>query len=321
MPTRGRAQRRSDRFVGQARHARLWPCGSGAAFVGGSVELALSSFRASLKSLFWVAKRWLPVVRTGTNCQFREMRRGMAIAHDPAQKPSNFGDQSMAAGNNPVSNPSNNAARAPSRAAVAVRTQVLNQLKEDHKRVKKAYRDFQKLDLQEDAEACEGIVHQVLEELTVHADLEEELLYPAARSAIATSGLIDEAEVEHESLHALIESLRGLNAQDEKFAARFTVLCEYVMHHVKEEEGEIFPELENARLDWESLGAEFMARRKQLLPDVTEAQSESDGMQVDGSGLDEPLQADQNTLSPKVQARRSPKSEGTAPPTKAARRA
>lgn len=150
------------------------------------------------------------------------------------------------------------------RAALAARTETLGQLKDDHKRVKQAYREFQKLDGTPDPQARQTLVQKVLDELTVHAALEEELLYPAARSALANQDLIDEAEVEHESLHVLIDQIRAGGPDDDKYAARFTVLCEYVLHHVKEEEGEVFPQLEKARLEWESLAAEMAARRSQL---------------------------------------------------------
>jgi hemerythrin superfamily protein len=156
--------------------------------------------------------------------------------------------------------------RTASRATSTARNQVLQQLKDDHKRVKKAYRDFQKLDSEEDLQACEAIVQQVLQELTVHAALEEEILYPAARDAISDEDLIDEAEVEHESMHIFLNQLRSMGPDDEKFAARFTVLCEYVLHHIKEEEGEIFPQLERARLDWETLAQEMDQRRHELSP-------------------------------------------------------
>ena len=164
--------------------------------------------------------------------------------------------------------------RTTSRAAAGARIETLTQLKEDHKRVKKAYRDFQKLDASEDPDSCQTLVMQVLNDLTVHATLEEELLYPAARGAIADTSLVDEAEVEHASVHALIEQLRGMTPADDKYAARFTVLCEYVMHHVKEEETEMFPQLEGARLDWESLAAEMQQRREALMP-AEEADSET----------------------------------------------
>lgn len=173
--------------------------------------------------------------------------------------------------------------RASTKAATNARTQVLNELKEDHKRVKKAYKDFQKLDREDDRERCEALVQQVLQELTVHATLEEELFYPAVRGVIADEDLLDEAEVEHESARALIEQLQGLSAEDEKFAARFTVLCEYILHHVKEEEGELFPQVERAKLDWEQLAKEMTERRAELMP----AAEDADAALAEGGGSDE----------------------------------
>jgi hemerythrin superfamily protein len=129
--------------------------------------------------------------------------------------------------------PSTTRSRSTSQAASTARSQVLKQLKDDHGRVKKAYREFEKFDPVEGAEYCEAIVQQVLRELTVHAALEEELLYPAARGAIANEA---------------IEQQRNMEPKDDKCGARFTVLCEYGLHHVKEEEGEIFPQLERTRL-------------------------------------------------------------------------
>ncbi len=172
---------------------------------------------------------------------------------------------------------------ATSRAATNARNQILAELKEDHKRVKKAYKDFQKLDPEQDPEACAEIVEMVLDELTVHAALEEELLYPAAHGQIADESLVDEAEVEHESVHALIDQLRGMQPGDEKYAARFTVLCEYVLHHVKEEEGEMFPQLEKAKLDWETMAAEMTQRREEL---TGEAEGEEDEEEVDDDGTE-----------------------------------
>lgn len=179
--------------------------------------------------------------------------------------------------------------RTASRAVTAARTHILTELKDDHKRVKKAYKDFQKLDWAHDTEACQALVQQVLDELTVHAALEEELLYPAARGAIKDEDLIDEAEVEHESMHTFIHQLRSLSPDDEKYAARFTVLCEYVLHHVKEEEREMFPQLENTRLDWERMAAE-MAERRTELTGMGEAE--------DGNDAGEPAMAAVGRKSP-----------------------
>ncbi len=156
--------------------------------------------------------------------------------------------------------------RTNSRAVSKARNDILDQLKEDHRRLKKAYRDFNKLDRDEDPAGCEALVRQVLADLELHATLEEELLYPAARDAISQPDLVDEAEVEHASAKALIAQLKGMDGEDEKFAARFTVLCEYVLHHIKEEEGELFPQLQSARLDWEGMAREMQERRAELSP-------------------------------------------------------
>lgn len=174
--------------------------------------------------------------------------------------------------------------RASTKASSTARQQVLAELKADHQRVKKAYKEFQKLDRDEDRERCEQIVQQVLEELQVHAALEEELFYPAVRGT-AEEDLLDEAEVEHESMHALISQLQGMSIDDEKFAARFTVLCEYTLHHVKEEEGELFPQVERARLDWEALAQQMTQRRAELMP-TAEATAAAD-MLAEGGGSDD----------------------------------
>jgi iron-sulfur cluster repair protein YtfE (RIC family) len=166
--------------------------------------------------------------------------------------------------------------RPSSRAASAARAQVIDALIDDHKRVKKAYRDFKKLDPQEDAERCQQLVNQVLMELQVHTALEEELLYPAIREAVNDTDMLDEAEVEHESAHTLIDQLQLMTPEDDKYIARFTVLCEYVLHHVKEEEGELFPSLEKARMDWQTIAGEIETRREELMAVHAPAEEEEE---------------------------------------------
>jgi hemerythrin superfamily protein len=179
--------------------------------------------------------------------------------------------------------------RPSSRAASAARAQVIDALIEDHKRVKKAYRDFKKLDPQEDTERCQELVSQVLADLQVHAALEEELLYPAIREAIDDTDMLDEAEVEHESAHTLIDQLVLMTPEDDKYIARFTVLCEYVMHHVKEEEGELFPALEKARIDWQTIASEMQTRREELM--AVHAPEDPDEEEEDEEEEEEPAAA------------------------------
>ncbi len=166
----------------------------------------------------------------------------------------------------------------------SAREQVLQLLKDDHKHVKKHFREFEKMDPEQDPQACQELALRVCDELEVHAQMEEELFYPACRQALQGKDgedLLDEAEVEHDSLKRLIAELRELTPDDPKFKANLTVLGEYVKHHVKEEEGEIFEKLGRAKIDWEPLLHDMLDRQQELKeekglteanePDVEEA--------------------------------------------------
>lgn len=137
-------------------------------------------------------------------------------------------------------------------------------LKEDHANVKQAFKEFEKMD-HEDTATMEQVVRTVCEELKVHTTIEEEIFYPAVRKAIEDEDLMNEAQVEHESAKQLIEQLENMRPDDPLFAATFTVLGEYVMHHVKEEEGEMFPQAKKLKLDLEGLGRRMMARKEELM--------------------------------------------------------
>ncbi|MDB5927434.1 MAG: hemerythrin protein [Betaproteobacteria bacterium] len=90
--------------------------------------------------------------------------------------------------------------------------------------------------------------------------------------------LLDEAEVEHETVRELIEKLEGMDSSDEKREAHFTVLSEYVKHHVQEEEKEMFPKLRKLKeLDLEGLGAEMKERKAELMAEMGAESEESEG--------------------------------------------
>ena len=144
-------------------------------------------------------------------------------------------------------------------------------LKEDHEKVKKAFKEFEKMD-REDPEACRELVEQVCADLRVHTTLEEEIFYPAVRQAIDDEDIMNEASVEHETAKMLIEQLENMEADDPNYNATFTVLGEYVMHHVKEEEGEMFPEAKKAKdLDLEALGEQMKTRKEELIAETEQA--------------------------------------------------
>ena len=136
-------------------------------------------------------------------------------------------------------------------------------LKQDHDKVERAFKQFEKMD-RHDAEACRRLIRSVCEELKVHTALEEEVFYPALRQAIDDQDLMNEAAVEHETAKMLIEQLDNMAADDPGYYATFTVLGEYVRHHVKEEQGEMFPEAKKSKLDLASLGERMRARKDEL---------------------------------------------------------
>jgi hemerythrin-like domain-containing protein len=143
-------------------------------------------------------------------------------------------------------------------------TAAIEMLKEDHAKVKKAFKEFESMD-RSDTETCRQLVQTVCEDLKVHTTLEEEIFYPAVREAIEDEDIMNEASVEHETAKMLIEQLENMEPDDPNYHATFTVLGEYVMHHVKEEEGEMFPEAKKAGVDMEALGQRMQERKSELL--------------------------------------------------------
>ncbi|MEK8029457.1 hemerythrin domain-containing protein [Ideonella sp. DXS29W] len=139
-------------------------------------------------------------------------------------------------------------------------------LTQDHKEVKKLFDDYDKLVKGDaDADEREALAQEICEMLTLHATIEEELFYPQAREALGDNeDLIDEATVEHASAKELIAQIEESSPDEELYDAKVKVLSEYIQHHVKEEEGEIFPKIKKAELDLLALGEE-MAQRKEVL--------------------------------------------------------
>ena len=138
-------------------------------------------------------------------------------------------------------------------------------LQADHKEVKQMFKDYDKL-VHSDADNTEkqALAEEICASLTVHATVEEEIFYPAVREAIAEQDLLDEAEVEHTSCKDLIAQIQSMEPDDALYDAKVTVLAEYIDHHVKEEEGEMFPKVKKAKLDTATLGTQMMARKEEL---------------------------------------------------------
>ena len=146
----------------------------------------------------------------------------------------------------------------------ASRPDAIQILTADHREVSKIFEQFEKIQDKDDTEKKQSLVQRACDELTLHAQVEEEIFYPALREAFKDDELIDEAEVEHASVKRLIAELADMEPGDELYDAKFTVLGEYVKHHVKEEQNEIFPEAKKSKVDLEQLGQEIAERKEEM---------------------------------------------------------
>lgn len=142
---------------------------------------------------------------------------------------------------------------------------VLEILRDDHEKVKSLFQEFEEA---EDSKTKQRICEETLLELKVHAQLEEEVFYPAVRAEIDEEEIMDEAVEEHHVAKMLISELEDMDADDDQFEAKFTVLGEVVDHHVQEEEGEMFPQVEDMDLDFESLAQEMTQRKEELMEEL-----------------------------------------------------
>ena len=142
----------------------------------------------------------------------------------------------------------------------------------DHRAVKKMFKEYEELTKSRGRTIGQkklDLARQICQELTVHTQIEDEIFYPAVREAVKDTGMVAEAEVEHQSARELIEQIEAMDEADEMFDAKVTVLGEYVDHHVKEERNEMFPKARSARkLDLVAMRDELMQRKEELMGEL-----------------------------------------------------
>lgn len=144
----------------------------------------------------------------------------------------------------------------------------LDLLRVDHRRISRLFRQYARWRALGDVPA--GVrdpgefVDEICTELLLHARLEEEIFYPAARRIPELADFLDEAEVEHGIVGQLVAQLNTMEPGDELYNARVKVLGEYVQHHVREEEKRIFPRVRSAGLDLAALAREIRRRQRDL---------------------------------------------------------
>ena len=143
-------------------------------------------------------------------------------------------------------------------------------LRDDHDNVRKLFREFEGAG--DDADKKKGeLVERIIEELTVHAFIEEELFYPTVKglenptdSGDEPEELVKEAEEEHAQVETLLAELEDMTPDDEYFDAKVTVVIDNVKHHAEEEEQEMFPKVREAmgRNELQELGQKMLEAKK-----------------------------------------------------------
>lgn len=157
----------------------------------------------------------------------------------------------------------------PPRSAIVIDPTKL--LMDDHKEVHALFQKYLKLAAKDaDADERQPLADQICLLLSIHTTIEEEIFYPAAYAAGVDALLLDEAKVEHASCKELIAQIRSMDTDDDLYDAKVTVLSEYIEHHVKEEEGELFPKCRKSSMDLPAIGAQMSERKAVLMSEMTE---------------------------------------------------
>jgi len=152
-------------------------------------------------------------------------------------------------------------------------------LKSDHDKVKELFDKFEKA-----GKAKGKIVSEAIHELKIHATIEEALFYPALRQIMDDKeGLLEEADEEHHVVKVLIAELEKMTGHEDHWEAKFSVLSENVRHHIKEEEGEMFPKARKTNIDFQALGERMVEMKARLKKDGVPPDAES--KMVEKSGL------------------------------------
>ena len=143
----------------------------------------------------------------------------------------------------------------------------LELLRHDHQEVDNLFKQYEEIKEGAEDSAKEELVAQICDALSVHAEIEEAIFYPAARRALPQEqgqDLLNEAAVEHQTLKDIIGRLEAAPTSDPLYDAGVKVLSEYTKHHVREEETELFPKVRSSDMDLQAIGQQLAERKQQL---------------------------------------------------------
>lgn len=144
---------------------------------------------------------------------------------------------------------------------------ILALIEADHRNVEQLFAEFENT---KGSRKPLEIFNQIYKELTLHARAEELVFYPAMQEYNETKPYIEEAEKEHNSAKILLERMKAFNPADSEFQTKMKHLKETILHHVREEESEIFDAVRKCIQDQklQELGQEFQDAKARLEPDV-----------------------------------------------------
>jgi hemerythrin superfamily protein len=165
-------------------------------------------------------------------------------------------------------------------------TDALGLLRRDHKLVDELFNEFQQAGQQQ----LDPMARRICKLLRIHAQIEEELFYPAARRALTDASLIDTAEREHAAAKSSISRIESSTSDDPAFKAMVATLAAEVRAHVVEEEGTLFPQLQG-KLDLVSLGIALAERRDTLMDVLGLHSDDEEGVAQQRALLEEARQA------------------------------
>lgn len=138
-------------------------------------------------------------------------------------------------------------------------------LTEDHERITGMFMDYEKLRQgKANDDRKNGLFRQIWMETAIHAQVEDEIFYPALREAIDDHDLLDEADIEHASFNEVFEQLESMGVGNEHHDVKVMVLGEYISHHFQAEQDAMFRKIKKAGTDTLALGGRIVRRRKEL---------------------------------------------------------
>lgn len=180
----------------------------------------------------------------------------------------------------------------------------INILKNDHEKVKELFDQFENTD---NLREKKKIAAEAIMELKIHAEVEENIFYPALRKELDDEDIMNEADEEHHVAKLLIAELDQMDGSEDHWEAKFTVLAENIRHHIKEEEGEMMPKARREKIDFEEIGQQLLAAKQKLMIDGV-PESDEERLMAGNSKSNSPVKNAKKTSgkkSPALQSRKA----------------